>query len=1211
MSKQRFLGGLLGANPVRVATTQSAVSDFTALTEGTQQDLPAGFVIGMTFWWAPDGTSITIGDYTLAGDPIYNYPLPTPWDTSSYVNNTATDVSTGMSYGQGNLVMSHDGLKMWSPNSASPDYWTMTTAYDLHTSTHSSLSLSVSMTSINFNDDGTRVYWNDSAASGTLYQADLSTAYDITDSSRGTATSLSHSSQTGQWLRSIAWYDGGNKLVIMGHSDDTLHMYDCTTAYDITTATFNSSYTFSASDTRAIQYANDRIWTYKHNGTKGWLPTSELTQATTAAFTDTTQLDTYDFGNTTVQLGANGGAGDYVGYSNVSISKDGNTAVASSIFDNGGAGHVLVFEKSGGTWSQVAALTSPESASEVAFGYDNDISDDGTVIIVSDNQSKKNSSTTTGINCGNVYVYEKGAGWADGTASHTQTFIVADNSHNSVNYLGDAITISGDGNTIAAGNRLGTSNRAYATSNLGSVYLWEKDGSWAATANTPLMLISTSQTTNGKFGCDEKHALSLSEDGQTLVVRHKGRTTEGRVEILEAGGGGWTAPSLFSTTSAHHVSILDGTGSGNGHGERVAVSNDGLTIAAEVATANTIIVHEKGAGWPSVGMTSQVATLSNSASNAINLNGMSKDGKHVTAYDTGSYELLVWARPATGWADADETYRIAADATSTSTFNFGQWAAISDVGDLIISDDRHSTNFGRVEFHSANNAVSIDRTTANVGILSLDEAGPEDNGDRELTPFNWGGIRGRSVLGTKASVPSLDLNFDGQASSFTRATTAEDAAKANGDQLATDIISCTRSTTATFMGSNGLIQTAAVNTPRVEFDASGNPLGLLVEESRTNLLTNSQMNPTGGSGYTHINNPATVTTGADTDPTGGTGASLITPDSGTSAWHGGEHLSYTAGTSYTFSTYVKVPTGSTFDGRVQILISSSAFNNGNGNVSARWQLETDGTAAFQSSGNDPEDYGIIDAGNGWYRVWLSHTCTTSSTVAAQLPRVDQIVATTDTLLQWGAQIEEGEGAPTSIIPTTSGAATRPADVITLATADFGFDAANMSVVIDATATTWSSGGNFPRFFEFRGASSGERVYGRMSYGKLQLGHQDLAGTGASYVHNFASGLTYPIQVQFGSSHTGTDFSYAIDGALSASDTTSGMSSALTTLELGGQVSLGGNTMNGHIRRFTYWPRAISDDQLVAYSGDLDFAGEGLTSTGIISLSEALQSKYTP
>lgn len=48
-----------------------------------------------------------------------------------------------------------------------------------------------------------------------------------------------------------------------------------------------------------------------------------------------------------------------------------------------------------------------------------------------------------------------------------------------------------------------------------------------------------------------------------------------------------------------------------------------------------------------------------------------------------------------------------------------------------------------------------------------------------------------------------------------------------------------RSTTATYMGGDGLLKTAAVNQPRFEYDAAGNYLGLLIEEGRTNVLLNS------------------------------------------------------------------------------------------------------------------------------------------------------------------------------------------------------------------------------------------------------------------------------------------------------------------------------------------------------------------------------------
>ena len=55
-------------------------------------------------------------------------------------------------------------------------------------------------------------------------------------------------------------------------------------------------------------------------------------------------------------------------------------------------------------------------------------------------------------------------------------------------------------------------------------------------------------------------------------------------------------------------------------------------------------------------------------------------------------------------------------------------------------------------------------------------------------------------------------------------------------------VTFTRSTTATFVGSNGLIQSSAINTPRFNYDpVTLAPQGLIIEGQRTNLLLNSDI----------------------------------------------------------------------------------------------------------------------------------------------------------------------------------------------------------------------------------------------------------------------------------------------------------------------------------------------------------------------------------
>lgn len=63
-----------------------------------------------------------------------------------------------------------------------------------------------------------------------------------------------------------------------------------------------------------------------------------------------------------------------------------------------------------------------------------------------------------------------------------------------------------------------------------------------------------------------------------------------------------------------------------------------------------------------------------------------------------------------------------------------------------------------------------------------------------------------------------------------------------GAQTMDPRITFTRSTTATFTGSNGLLQTAAINAPRFDYDpVTLAPLGLLIEEQRTNTIRNNTM----------------------------------------------------------------------------------------------------------------------------------------------------------------------------------------------------------------------------------------------------------------------------------------------------------------------------------------------------------------------------------
>ena len=100
------------------------------------------------------------------------------------------------------------------------------------------------------------------------------------------------------------------------------------------------------------------------------------------------------------------------------------------------------------------------------------------------------------------------------------------------------------------------------------------------------------------------------------------------------------------------------------------------------------------------------------------------------------------------------------------------------------------------------------------------------------TSVATGGILGanwaRDPLWKNArAVPSLDLRF-AENKSLTDAKTGA------------SLVTFTRASTGTFVGSDGLIKTATTNEARFDHNpTTGESLGLLVEEARTNLLLNS------------------------------------------------------------------------------------------------------------------------------------------------------------------------------------------------------------------------------------------------------------------------------------------------------------------------------------------------------------------------------------
>lgn len=234
----------------------------------------------------------------------------------------------------------------------------------------------------------------------------------------------------------------------------------------------------------------------------------------------------------------------------------------------------------------------------------------------------------------------------------------------------------------------------------------------------------------------------------------------------------------------------------------------------------------------------------------------------------------------------------------------------------------------------------------------------------------------------------------------------------------------TRSTTATYFDVDGVMQTAAIDVPRIGYDPVTHAhMGLMLEAAATNLLTYSEQFD--NAAWNNSNEIKAFGSGsvvnATTAPDGTATADLVVESTTASVVHFFGRLYTTTAADYTFSIFVKAAGRSRFD------ITASTDNRGIG-----FNLSTGTVVAVTYAGL--QGIGTITSiGNGWYLCSMTWTATAvTNGLRIALHNGTSVTYTGDGssgLYLWGAQLEAGSTA-TSYIPTTSAAVTRAADVVT-------------------------------------------------------------------------------------------------------------------------------------------------------------------------------------
>lgn len=373
-------------------------------------------------------------------------------------------------------------------------------------------------------------------------------------------------------------------------------------------------------------------------------------------------------------------------------------------------------------------------------------------------------------------------------------------------------------------------------------------------------------------------------------------------------------------------------------------------------------------------------------------------------------------------------------------------------------------------------------------------------------------------------------------------------------------ITFTRSSTATYVNSLGLIQTAAINQPRFDHSTTsiGKQLGLLIEESRTNLLTWSE----DASQWLAAPN-LTVSTNQTVAPDGNSTADQYLETASTSTHtQDGSGFTFVTSTVYTYSVFVKSINGRNFEIGFPTLFTDRF---------ARFNLST-GTVQGKDAGVTA---GIQTLANGWFRCWATSTCISGAGARVSNFVIDDSFNRnysgdiTKGIYIWGAQLEAGS-FPTSYIPTTSSNATRSTDAATITGTNFSrwYRQDEGTLFVEAVPANTAANS----IVGFDDTTSAER---------WRLGHTGTsAGTlvvvdNSSVVANLqTSANVWPLATAGKTAGTVklNDTALATNGVL--------LTDTSCTLPTVTQMTIGtgqANTYsNGPISRLIYWPTRLSD-----------------------------------
>lgn len=395
-----------------------------------------------------------------------------------------------------------------------------------------------------------------------------------------------------------------------------------------------------------------------------------------------------------------------------------------------------------------------------------------------------------------------------------------------------------------------------------------------------------------------------------------------------------------------------------------------------------------------------------------------------------------------------------------------------------------------------------------------------------------------------------------------------------------------RASGGTYFGADGMIKVAAANEPRIEYDpATGELLGLLIEEQRTNYVRYSQAFDDAAWSKTRVS----VTPASIPSPTGVAYHVTDTTENNT-------HLLIQTLLSWVGNTdYCRWVIAKSDGSGKRLRLYTPSFANWVASGNVIFNLETGTIVSSSLPDGESSGYGMAPLGDGWHLCWIwSKTIaepTGSHSFHIQLETADGAATYEGDGLSGvylaAAQVEIGK-YPTSYIPTEGAAVTRAADILTVPVSEFPFNRRHGTIFADfrssrpasaytgqadERATVWTISDN--------ASGTGNNL--------LDLYYTNTLGLlgrngGGSYTSGWIGAQPTPIAFEkVAAAFDGQNARVSRNGAsVTGHSVPFGLASAVVMRVGNTGVGISGaRVLKGHMRRITYYPSFLSDADLQA------------------------------